>query len=144
MLTESAMKKTTLYWILGGAAVAAVGGGVYLAMRSSSPQLPPGGGKTTPGFNPQANGMPPPTSDTQNKAPTPTPAVQTPQGYQNFLQDASNFVNTLTKTIGLSTQAISTIASLYNNLVNVVASTFQVSLPSLVPANFGLSNWPWA
>lgn len=140
---EENPKKSTLYWILGGVGVLGTGGLIYwLVTRNKTQALPPAGGGAT-GALPMANttpsvSLPPPTSNQQSKPPQPTSAVQTPQGYNTFLQDASNFVNTL-KGVGV---AVSTIINLYNNLVNVVAQQFQVSLPSLVPANLGLSSWP--
>jgi len=130
------MKKTTLYWILGLGGAAIVGGGVYLATRGPSmPQLGGGGG----------GGLPPPTSNQQHTAPAPPADLKTsPQAQQNFLQDASNFVNTMKSVYGVSVAGINTVMALYNGLVNVIATNFQISLPSLVPANFGLTNWPWA
>ena len=132
------VSKKTLYYILGGVGVVGVGGLIYwLATRNKALPAGPSGPLVTPGTT-TSTALPPPTSAQQKQAPQPTSAVQTPQGYQNFLQDASNFVNTL-RGVGV---AVNQIISLYNNLVNVVAQQFSVSLPSLVPANLGLSSWP--
>lgn len=138
------VSKKTLYWILGGVGVVSAGGLIYwLATRNK--ELTQGGGSGTPSNGVKAprqvqggGGLPPPTSSSQQSAPKPTEAIKTPQGYNTFLQDASNFVNTL-KGIGVT---VGQIVQLYNNLVNVVAQQFQISLPSLVPANLGLSAWP--